>query len=147
MVYEKTEGAYFFSNDKLKLQTGVIHTYLSRNSYWAQNIPLSTVEASIAGSVCFGIYTEGRQIGFARVISDLASFGYLADVFILEEHRGKGLSKALMSFILEYAPFKKLRRFMLATKDAHGLYKQFGFSPLAEPDRFMEMKSFESYPA
>jgi GNAT superfamily N-acetyltransferase len=147
MVFEKTTGDYLFSNDKSRLQVDVIHYYLSKESYWAQNIPRSLVEGTIKGSVCFGVYFNSRQIGYARVITDLASFGYLADVFILSDHRNKGLSKELMAFILDYAPFKKFRRFMLATKDAHGLYEQFGFKPLAEPARFMEIKSFESYPA
>lgn len=146
MVYEKNSGAYLFSNDKKKLQIDVIHAYLSKESYWAQNIPLELVEKTIAGSECFGIYDGSKQIGFARVISDLASFGYLADVFVLEPYRGKGLSKELMSFIMNYEPVTKFRRFMLATKDAQGLYAQFGFTPLAEPGRFMEIKPFESYP-
>ncbi len=146
MHYEKTNGDYLFSTDKSKLQIGMIHTYLSEESYWAKNIPLTVVQDSIKGSLCFGIYTDGRQLGYARVITDLASFGYLADVFILKEYRGKGLSKELMTFIMDYAPFKKLRRFMLATKDARGLYEQFGFKPLSEPNRFMEIKPFESYP-
>lgn len=146
MAYEKNIGSYAFSNDKDKLQIKVIHAYLSKESYWAQNIPLAVVEQTIQGSQCFGVYTEGKQIGYARVITDLASFGYLADVFILEEYRGKGLSKQLLSFILNYEPLKKLRRFMLATKDAHSLYAGFGFKPLLEPSRFMEIKPFESYP-
>lgn len=146
MLYEKKSGAYLFSNDKKRLQIHVIHTYLSKESYWAQNIPLNLVERTIAGSECFGIYHDAKQIGFARVITDLASFGYLADVFILEEYRGKGLSKELMAFIMNYEPVTKFRRFMLATKDAQGLYAQFGFTPLTEPGRFMEIKPFESYP-
>ncbi|PBQ32616.1 GNAT family N-acetyltransferase [Sphingobacteriaceae bacterium] len=146
MLYEKKSGAYLFSNDKKKLQIDVIHTYLSKESYWAQNISIELVEKTIAGSECFGIYQGYALIGFARVITDLASFGYLADVFVLEEHRGKGLSKELIAFIMNYEPVTKFRRFMLATKDAHGLYAQFGFTPLAEPGRFMEIKPFETYP-
>lgn len=146
MSYEKTKGAYLFSTDKLKLQVPVIHAYLAEESYWAKNVPLSVVEASIKGSVCFGIYSEGKQMGYARVITDFATFGYLADVFILENYRGQGLSKDLMSFIMDYEPFKNLRRFMLATKDAHSLYAQYGFTPLSEPGRFMEIKPFERYP-
>lgn len=146
MLYENNSGAYLFSNDKKKLQIDVIHAYLSNESYWAQNISLALVERTIAGSECFGIYRGTKQIGFARVITDLASFGYLADVFVLEEYRGKGLSKELMTFIMNYEPVTKLRRFMLATKDAQGLYAQFGFTPLAEPGRFMEIKPFEIYP-
>lgn len=147
MFYEKTCGTYLFSTDKSKLQVHTVHTYLSQESYWARNIPLSLVEAAIAGSVCFGVYEGPQQVGFARLITDHASFGYLADVFILEPHRGKGLSKELMVFIMDGEAVKKLRRFMLATRDAHGLYAQFGFTPLSEPERFMEIRPFESYPA
>lgn len=145
MDLEKTVGDYLFSTDKTKLQIEKIHRYLSEESYWAQNIPLHTVSSAIKGSVCFGVYVQGEQIGFARVITDRATFAYLADVYVLEEHRGKGLSKELMKFILNYEGLTSLRRFMLATKDAHGLYKQFGFSSLAEPQRFMEIKAFENY--
>lgn len=146
MIYETSQGPFLFSTDRSKLQISVIHHYLSQESYWARNIPLETVEACLAGSLCFGVYAGQQQIGFARVITDLASFGYLADVFILEAYRGQGLSKALLRFILGHTAIKQLRRFMLATKDAHGLYEQFGFQPLSEPDRFMEIKPFESYP-
>lgn len=146
MIYENTAGDYLISSDKNKLQIEVIHHFLSKESYWAQNIPIELVKQSIAGSLCFGVYYQGRQIGFARIITDMASFGYLADVFILEPHRGKGLSKQLMTFIMQCPPVTKFRRFMLATRDAHGLYAQYGFKPLAEPERIMEIRSFESYP-
>lgn len=146
MIYEKTIGDYLFSVDKQKLQLDAIHHYLSVESYWAQNIPIELVKKTIEGSVCFGVFHNGKQIGFARVITDHASFGYLADVYILEQHRKQGLSKELMKFIMTYPDFEKFRRFMLATRDAHGLYKQFGFRPLNEPDRFMELKPFEKYP-
>lgn len=144
-MYEKTINDYLFSTDKTKLQVNVIHDYLSKESYWAQNMPLDLIKESIEGSFCFGVYFNDKQIGYARVISDGATFGYLADVFILEEHRGKGLSKELMRFIMAYPAFKKLRRFMLATRDAQGLYKQFGFNALAKPETIMEIKFFESY--
>lgn len=147
MLYEKKDNDYLFSHDKSKLQLDVIHKYLSQDSYWALNIALDLVKKTIEGSQCFGVYFKSQQIGFARVITDGASFGYLADVFILPEHRKKGLSKTLMQFIMDYPPFKNFRRFMLATKDAHGLYAQFGFRPLSEPERFMEIKPFERYPA
>ncbi|MBL7930902.1 MAG: GNAT family N-acetyltransferase [Bacteroidia bacterium] len=146
MIYEKTIGDYLFSVDKQKLQLDAIHHYLSVESYWAQNIPIELVKKTIEGSVCFGVFHNGKQIGFARVITDHASFGYLADVYILEQHRKQGLSKELMKFIMTYPDFEKFRRFMLATRDAHGLYKQFGFRSLNEPDRFMELKPFEKYP-
>ena len=144
-MYEKTINDFLFSTHKSKLQLEVIYNYLSKESYWAQNIPLDIVKQSIDGSVCFGIYLKNKQIGYARVITDCATFGYLADVFVLEEHRGKGLSKELMKFIMAHPSFKKLRRFMLATKDAQGLYKQFGFNQLAMPERIMEIKFFDTY--
>lgn len=130
---------YLFSTDKRLLQTEVIHGYLSR-SYWAENIPMETVKRSIEHSLCFGIYLEGVQVGFARVISDFSTFGYLADVFVLEEHRGIGLSKKLMEFILAQPSLQGLRNFALMTKDAQGLYTQFGFRHLEDPSRFMARK-------
>jgi len=144
-MYEKSINNYLFSTDKNKLQLKVIHDYLSKESYWAQNMPLELIKESIAGSICFAIYFNNKQIAYARVITDNATFAYLADVFVLEEHRGKGLSKELMRFILDHPSLKKLRRFMLATRDAHGLYKQFGFNALAKPETIMEIKFFESY--
>jgi len=144
-MFEKTINDYLFSTDKSKLQLNVIHDYLSKESYWAQNMPLDLIKESINGSICFGVYSNNKQIGYARVISDCATFGYLADVFISEEHRGKGVSKELMRFIMDYPAIKKIRRFILATSDAHGLYKQFGFSALAKPETMMEIKFFESY--
>ncbi|MEO6303878.1 MAG: GNAT family N-acetyltransferase [Bacteroidia bacterium] len=142
---EKTINEFLFSTDKNKLQVNVIYNYLSKESYWAQNIPLEIVKQSIEGSICFGVYYKDQQIGYARVVTDCATFGYLADVFILQPFRGKGLSKQLMQFIMDNPAFKKIRRFMLATKDAQGLYKQFGFSQLAMPERIMEIKFFETY--
>lgn len=142
---EKIIGDYLFSTDKTKLQIEKIHHYLGQESYWAKNIPKETVIAAINGSLCFGVYYRDEQIGFARVITDEATFAYLADVYILKEHQKKGLSKELMKFIQKHKRLTSLRRFMLATKDAHGLYKQFGFTPLAEPQRFMEIKAFENY--
>lgn len=136
---------YLFSTDKSKLQIDVVHDYLSKKSYWAKNIPLELVKKSINNSLCFGVYFNAKQVGFARVITDTATFAYLADVFILETHRRKGLSKQLMRFILDNPDLKNLRRFMLATKDAQSLYKQFGFNQLAVPERVMEIKFFESY--
>ena len=144
-MLEKTINNYLFSTDKNKLQVSVIHDYLSKESYWAQNMPLDLVKETIAGSVCFGLYFNNQQIGYARLITDNATFAYLADVFILKEHQGKGLSKELMKFIMDYPVVKKIRRFMLATRDAHGLYKQFGFNTLAKPETILEIKFFDSY--
>jgi GNAT superfamily N-acetyltransferase len=133
------------STDKTQLDVTYIHNYLSQESYWAKNIPMEIVLRSIEGSICFGVYDGEQQIGFARVISDHATFGYLADVFVDPAYRGKGISKQLMRYIMDYKPLKGLRRMMLATLDAHGLYEQFGFKALEEPSRYMGIKFFESY--
>lgn len=142
---EQRSGEYVFSTDKNLLDIKLIHHYLCYESYWAKNIPLLVVQASIENSLCFGIYHEHKQVGFARVISDAATFGYLADVFIVKEHRKKGLSKLLMQFILDTSTVKTFRRFMLGTKDAQSLYAQFGFEPLKAPERFMEIHQPEVY--
>lgn len=145
MIIEKQIGAFLYSTDKSKLNLDYIHHFLSKESYWAKNIPIEIVKQSIDGSLCFGVYENNKQVGFARVITDYATFGYLADVFIDKDYRGKGLSKELMTFIKEQEVIKKLRRFMLATLDAHSLYEHFGFNSLKEPNRFMEIKPFERY--
>lgn len=135
---------YEFSDDKSKLDVAAIHAYLSR-SYWAKDIPRSLVERAITGSLCFGIYFQSSQVGFARVITDKATFAYLADVFVLEPHRGKGLSKRLMAFIQSHQELQGLRRFMLITRDAQGLYRQFGFVESSNPDRIMEIRKSDAY--
>jgi GNAT superfamily N-acetyltransferase len=136
---------YSISIDKDKLQIAVIHRYLSVESYWAKHIPLETVKQSIENSLCFGVYFKNEQVGFARVVTDYATFGYLADVFILETHRGKGLSKQLMESIMIHPKLQGLRRFCLATRDAHSLYTQFGFKALAKPENIMEIKHDNFY--
>ncbi|HET7628664.1 MAG TPA: GNAT family N-acetyltransferase [Bacillales bacterium] len=140
------KGNYFISTDKAKLDRETIYRYLAEESYWAEQLPRSVFEKSIEGSaVCYGVYFKDpksglmKQVGFARVISDLATFAYLADVFILKPHRGKGLSKWLVDVILHDSRLSGLRRFLLATKDAHGLYSQHGFKPLANPESMMEI--------
>lgn len=133
------------STDKKQLNVGYIHAYLANESYWSKNIPLDVVLRSIEGSICFGVYDGKQQIGFARVITDHATFAYLADVFIDPAYRGKGISKHLMRYIMDHESLRGLRSFMLATLDAHGLYEQFGFKPLREPARYMSIKFFESY--
>ncbi|HLY69390.1 MAG TPA: GNAT family N-acetyltransferase [Puia sp.] len=136
---------YIISDEKEKLDVQYIHRYLSNKSYWAENIPLETVKKSIEGSTCFGIYDGKNQIGFARVITDKATFGYLADVFIDEHYRQKGLSMWLMEVIMAYPELQGLRRWMLGTKDAHGLYEKFGFEPLENPNRVMHIYNSEVY--
>jgi N-acetylglutamate synthase-like GNAT family acetyltransferase len=145
MMSEKHIGEFLFSADKTKLDIGYIHHFLSKESYWAKNIPIDIVKKSIEGSLCFGVYENNKQVGFARVITDYATFGYLADVFIDKDYRGRGLSKELMKFIMEQDVIKKLRRFMLATLDAHGLYTQFGFESQEGNKRLMGVKFFEEY--
>ncbi|GAB3953098.1 GNAT family N-acetyltransferase [Spirosoma harenae] len=136
---------YTISADKTKLDLDVIHRFLSQEAYWCLNIPLEVVQRSIENSICFGVYRGDKQVGFARVITDLATFGYLADVFILPDHRGKGLSKQMMAFIMAYPPLQGLRRMMLVTLDAHGLYSQFGFQPVDNPQNTMSIKAFIAY--
>ena len=149
-IYEVQQNEFCISSDKHKLDITVIHDYLSKESYWAKNIPFAIVQRSIEGSYCFGLYvTENsitKQVGFARVVTDCATFGYLADVFVLESYRGKGLSKWLMKTIMDCPDLQGLRRWLLATKDAHGLYLQFGFSALDKPERVMGFKPFDEYP-
>jgi len=145
MVIENTVNGILYSTDKDKLQVAYIHNYLSRDSYWSPNIPLHIVEQSIEGSICIGLYDGGQQIGFARIITDEATFAYLADVFVDEAYRGRGYSKELMRFIMELPFTRIIRGFMLGTKDAHGLYEQFDFKPLPEPGRYMIRKTFTSY--
>jgi GNAT superfamily N-acetyltransferase len=145
MMNEKYIGEYLYSTDKSKLNLDYIHHFLSKESYWAKNIPINIVKTSIEGSLCFGVYENDKQVGFARVITDYATFGYLADVFIDKDYRGRGLSKELMTFIMEQDVVKKLRRFMLATLDAHSLYAQFGFESQEGNKRLMGVKFFEEY--
>ena len=138
---------YQISTDRSRLDVELIHDFLCNTSYWATGRSREVVERSIQNSLCFGIYTNSDQVGFARVVTDKATFAYLADVFILEPHRRKGLSKRLVEFIVAYPDLQGLRRFMLATNDAHGLYKQFGFTELPNPARFMELHRPDVYKA
>ncbi len=138
---------YTISDDPARLDLDVVHRYLSTESYWAKGLPRETLERSVAGSLCFGIYMkkdedgagEGSgQVGFARVITDRATFAWLADVFVLPAHRGRGLSKRLLETILAHPDLVGLRRFMLATRDAHELYRQFGWSEPTKPQNLMD---------
>ncbi|HEY1025727.1 MAG TPA: GNAT family N-acetyltransferase [Sphingobacteriaceae bacterium] len=133
------------STDVSRLDIELIHRFLSLHSYWAKGIPLETVQRSIENSLCFGVYVNEEQVGFARLITDKATFAYLADVFILPDHQGKGLAGKLMVSIQSHRDLHGLRRWVLATADAHGLYEQFGFRPLSQPDRFMEIRNPEVY--
>ena len=135
---------YEISTEIARFDIGMIHEFL-RASYWAKNIPRRTVEKAMANSLCFGAFANGRQIAFARAITDRATFAYLADVFVLPEHRGKGVSELLMSAIMEHPDLHGLRRLLLATKDAHGLYAKFGFQPLSNPESFMTIHRPDVY--
>jgi GNAT superfamily N-acetyltransferase len=126
------------STDKSQLDVDLIHHYLSAESYWAAKIPRHLVERCIDHSLCFGAYDGEAQIGFARVVTDYAVFAYIGDVFVLESHRGRGVSKMIMKAILEHPSLQELRRWSLVTHDAQGLYRQFGFGELAAPERHME---------
>lgn len=132
-------GDLTISTDPARLDLDVIHRYLSEESFWAAGIPRDTLERAIAGSLCFGVYDGGKQVGFARVVTDAATFAYLCDVFVLKAYRGRGLSKWLMECVIAHPSLHGLRRFVLVTKDAHGLYKQFGFTPLADPSGYMHI--------
>jgi N-acetylglutamate synthase-like GNAT family acetyltransferase len=138
------KGAYSISTDKERLNIAYIHSFLS-HSYWAENIPVETVRKSVDGSLCFGVYEGTQQVGFARVITDGATFGYLADVFIDEAYRGRGLSKWLIATIMAHPDLQGLRRFMLATRDAHGLYAQYGFTAVSNADRLMNIVKPDLY--
>jgi GNAT superfamily N-acetyltransferase len=133
------QNGYLISTDKLLLDADAIFDYLSNQSYWARGRSMDTVRCTIEHSLCFGLYSKNKQVGFARVITDYATFGYLADVYILEEHRGKGLSKWMMECIVQHPNLQNLRRFVLATRDAHSLYEKFGFKSLSKPERWMEV--------
>jgi N-acetylglutamate synthase-like GNAT family acetyltransferase len=133
------------SNDKTRLDLDVIHAFLSKESTWALNIPRSLVEQSISNSLCFGGYENGQQIAFARVVSDFATFAYLMDVFVVPQHQGRGLSLQLVQAVMSHPQLQGLRRFMLASSNARGLYQRFGFQQLGNPDIMMEINIPDIY--
>ena len=138
-------NGYTISTDKSRLDVDYIHRYLSEVSYWALNIPMTVVRASIDNALCVGAFRDGSQVGFGRLITDYATFGYLADIFVDELHRGRGISKQMVALILAQPFIGGLRRLMLGTRDAHGLYAQYGFSALKNPDAFMELHRPDIY--
>ena len=138
MPHEWREGTCLISDDPARLDLAVIHTFLV-SSYWAEGIPFDVMRRSIENSLPFGVYDGGKQVGFARVVTDYATFAYLGDVFILESHRGRGLSKRLMEVIMAHPKLQGLRRWYLVTRDAHGLYQQSGFSALKNAAVHMEI--------
>ncbi|MFN7876691.1 MAG: GNAT family N-acetyltransferase [Pirellula sp.] len=135
--FELTRDDHLISCDTSKLDLAVVHGFLS-TSYWSCGMPLDVLRRAIEGSLCFGLYRGDAQVGFARVITDKATFAYLCDVFVLQAYRGKGLGRWLMDAIVSHPDLQGLRRFVLVTRDAHGLYEQFEFRPLARPEGYME---------
>ena len=144
MIQEWRRGEYLISTDKSLLDLSAIHSFLVR-SYWAEGIPFETMKKSIEHSLNFGLYTVGRQVGFARVITDYATYAYIGDVYILEDFRGQGLSKWLMQVIADHPELQGLRRWTLLTRDAHELYRKTGFLEPQNPERFMEKANHDIY--
>ncbi len=142
------DNEYEISTDKARLDLAMIHDYLSNRSYWAAGVPFEIVKKSIENALCFGAYHQGRQVGFARVVTDYATIAYIGDVFVLEPCRGRGLGKRLVKMILDHPELQGLRLWLLGTKDAHGLYGKFGFKKVAETpllDRFMVIRNSDVY--
>jgi GNAT superfamily N-acetyltransferase/uncharacterized damage-inducible protein DinB len=132
------QGDLLISTDARLLDVSLIHDFLTNRSYWATGRPFEVVQRALDNSLCFGLYQRERQVGFARVVTDRATFAWLCDVFVLEAYRGRGLSKWLMEYVMGHPELQRLRRFLLGTRDAHGLYERYGFTPLADANRFME---------
>jgi GNAT superfamily N-acetyltransferase len=145
MVVESRRGEFVISTDPARLDLDVVHSFLT-NCYWAKGIPREVVARSIDHSLCFGVYDgSGAQVGFARVVSDFATVAYLGDVFVLKSHRGHGLGKWLMECVTKHPALQDLRRWILLTRDGHGLYSQFGFTPVKAPERYMELHRADVY--
>jgi GNAT superfamily N-acetyltransferase len=144
-VLEHRHGHYLISDDPTRLDATAIHGYLTR-SYWSENIPLETVQRALQGSLCIGAYLEtGEQVGLVRIISDHATYAYLCDVYVLEEHRRNGLSKTMLDLTLRHPRLQGLRTWNLRTRDAHGLYAQFGFKPVEQPESYMALRFPDVY--
>jgi GNAT superfamily N-acetyltransferase len=141
---EYHKGEFTVSTDRARIKLDVVHGFLTE-CYWAKGISRDVVARSIENSLCFGVYAEGTQVGFARVISDFATFAYIGDVFVLESLRGRGLGKWLMECIIKHPRLQGLRRWSLVTRDGHGLYSQFGFEPLKKPRNYMELHRPDVY--
>src|SRR5262245_34795498 len=144
MSYEIRRGPFLLSTDRSRLDVGTIRGFLS-GSYWAPGVPDAVVRRSIEGSLCFGVYEGDRQVGFGRVVTDYATFAWIADVFVLEPWRGRGLARWMVASMLAHPELAGLRRWILATRDAHELYRRCGFRPLARPERFMEILATDPY--
>jgi GNAT superfamily N-acetyltransferase len=146
MHREWQRDGFTISTDPARLDVDGVHAYLSA-SYWARGIPRDVFERSVRNALCFGIYEGARQVGFARVVTDFATVAYVGDVFVLEPWRGRGLSRWLMEIITSHPELQGFRRWILLTRDAHGLYTKFGFTPLGAPDRWMEKWAPDAYKA
>lgn len=131
--------------DPARLDLDLIHRWLSQESYWAKDVPRAVLQRALQNSICFGAYRDGLQVGFARAITDRATFAYLADVFVLPEYQRQGCAQQLMEAVMAHPDLQGLRRFALATRDAHALYARYGFTPLARPETFMELYRPEVY--
>lgn len=142
---ERRKDEFAIDTDKRRLDVDAIQTFLENDSYWARSRTREQTEKAIENSICFGLYDGERQIGFARVVSDNATFAYVGDVFVIDEYRGKALGKWLMETMLAHPDLQGLRRWVLATRDAHGLYSQYGFTELVHPDRWMELAAADAY--
>jgi GNAT superfamily N-acetyltransferase len=141
---ESVRGDYVISTDRSRVDVAAVHAFLSA-TYWSPGIPEDVIRRGIAGAICFGIYHGREQVGFARVITDRATYAYLSDVYVLESHRGRGLATWMMEVIMAHPDLQGLRRFSLSTRDAHALYARFGFGPVANPDRQMEIMRRDIY--
>jgi GNAT superfamily N-acetyltransferase len=139
VVAEYRRGDFLISTERKRIDLNVVHDFLT-NCYWAKGVAREVVACSIDHSLCFGVYDgDARQVGFARVVSDFATVAYVGDVFVLESHRGHGLSKWMMECIIQHPALQNLRRWILLTRDAHRLYSRYGFTPLKAPERYMEL--------
>jgi GNAT superfamily N-acetyltransferase len=147
MAAEWQRGDYEVSDDRARLDLAVVHRFLAGDSYWAAGIPVAIMSRAVAHSLCFGLYRAGHQVGFARVVTDHATFGYLCDVFVESAHRGAGLGKWLVECVLAHPELQGLRRLALMTRDAHDLYTPFGFKPLADATRYLEIHKPNVYRA
>ncbi len=145
LIEEFLHDEFLLSSDPKKLDIDIIHRYLNKHSYWAQNIPLNVVERSLNNSLCFGLYRNKTQIGLVRVITDRATFAYLADTFIIDEYQGKGLGIWMIETVMKSSELQGLRRWQLSTRDAHKFYQKLGFQSLEYPDRHMTIKYHNIY--
>jgi GNAT superfamily N-acetyltransferase len=143
-LLEETRGDYSVSTDSSRMNLDVIHGYL-RRAYWCEEIPREVVERSIRHSLCFGLFERDQQIGFARVVTDYATYAYVCDVFVLDSHRGQGLATWLMQCVMSHPDLQNLRRWCLTTRDAHGLYEKVGFEPTRVPERYMDRVAPDIY--